>query len=174
MRVTYGRQLSVKAHLDSDKIDNYLPMREEWVLDENGHPQYRVVPAVSNLIFIHSSQHDITQLKMFRSEYTPLRYITNRFSHDFGDRLLTVPDRQMENFIHVASANNEKVKYLEYNPDFFAKPGRRVRITQGPFKGAEGTVRRIKKQQCIVVEIKGFVAVAITFVPSAWLEPIAE
>ena len=52
------------------------------------------------------------------------------------------------------------------------KPGRHVLITDGDFKGAEGVIKRIKKRQCVVVQIEGIAAVAITFVPSAWLTTI--
>ncbi len=37
---------------------------------------------------------------------------------------------------------------------------------------AEGAILRIKKRKCVVVEVKGICAVAITFVPSDWLELI--
>ena len=48
------------------------------------------------------------------------------------------------------------------------------RITDGDFKDAEGVIKRIKNNKRIVVEIKGVAAVAITFVPAIWLEPIEE
>lgn len=168
MRVTYGREEAVKKELDQDGMENFLPMREEWVFDDNRVPHRRLVPAIRNLIFIHSSQDKITQLKMFRREYQSLRYMTNVFSDT--DKILTVPDREMDNFIRVASVQDDRVQFLEYNHEFLTKPGKRVRVTDGDFKGSEGIIRRIKKNQCVVVQVEGVAAVAITFVPSAWLE----
>ena len=107
---------------------------------------------------------------MFRREFQSLRYMTNMFSD--GEKILTVPDRQMDNFIRVASVQDSRVQFLEYNQEFLAKPGKRVRVTDGDFKGCEGVIRRIKKNQCVVVQVEGIAAVAITFVPSAWLEEI--
>ena len=168
MRVTYGREEAVKKELDQDGVENFLPMREDWVFDEKRVPHRRLMPAIRNLIFIHSSQEKITQLKMYRREYQSLRYMTNVFSDT--DKILTVPDREMDNFIRVASVQDDRVQFLEYNHEFLAKPGKRVRVTDGDFKGSEGIIRRIKKNQCVVVQVEGVAAVAITFVPSAWLE----
>jgi hypothetical protein len=170
MRVTYGREETVKKALDHDGVDNFLPMREEWIYDDNHIPHRCLKPAIRNLIFIHSSQEQITQLKMYGREYQSLRYMSNVFSE--SDKILTVPDRQMDNFIRVASVQDDRVRFLEYNHEFLAKPGKRVRVIDGDFKGSEGTIRRIKKNQCVVVQVEGVAAVAITFVPSAWLEEI--
>ena len=45
-----------------------------------------------------------------------------------------------------------------------------MRVTEGPFKGAEGIIRRIKKDRKLLVAINGVVAVAISHVPAAFLE----
>ena len=109
---------------------------------------------------------------MFNKECNSLRYMTNPFSHSDDDYLLTVPDRQMENFIRVAAVQDDSLFYLDPNAEFLRVPGRKVRITDGNFKDAIGTIKRIKNNKRVVVEIQGVVAVAITFVPTVWLEPI--
>ena len=173
MRVSYGREEKIKEALDTLNIRNFLPMQRQrgWV-DDKGEPHQKLVPAVRNLIFIHSSQEHITELKMFNKERDSLRYMTNPFSHSDDDYLLTVPDRQMENFIRVAAVQDDSLFYLDPNAEFLRVPGRKVRITDGDFKDAIGTINRIKNNKRVVVEIQGVVAVAITFVPTVWLEPI--
>ena len=173
MRVSYGREEKIKEALDTLNIRNFLPMQRQrgWV-DDKGEPHQKLVPAVRNLIFIHSSQEHITELKMFNKECNSLRYMTNPFSHSDDDYLLTVPDRQMENFIRVAAVQDDSLFYLDPNAEFLRVPGRKVRITDGDFKDAIGTIKRIKNNKRVVVEIQGVVAVAITFVPTVWLEPI--
>ena len=173
MRVSYGREEKIKEALDTLNIRNFLPMQRQrgWV-DDKGEPHQKLVPAVRNLIFIHSSQEHITELKMFNKECNSLRYMTNPFSHSDDDYLLTVPDRQMENFIRVAAVQDDSLFYLDPNAEFLRVPGRTVRITDGNFKDAIGTIKRIKNNKRVVVEIQGVVAVAITFVPTVWLEPI--
>ncbi len=173
MRVSYGREEKIKEALDTLNIRNFLPMQRQrgWV-DDKGEPHQKLVPAVRNLIFIHSSQEHITELKMFNKECDSLRYMTNPFSHSDDDYLLTVPDRQMENFIRVAAVQDDSLFYLDPNAEFLRVLGRKVRITDGNFKDAIGTIKRIKNNKRVVVEIQGVVAVAITFVPTVWLEPI--
>ena len=67
----------------------------------------------------------------------------------------------------------EKAAVLEYT-DFIAKAGKRVRVTQGDFAGTVGTIKRIKKTQCVVVQLEGFAALALAFVPPSWLEELTE
>ena len=87
--------------------------------------------------------------------------------------ILTVPDREMENFIRVASVTDGRVFYIE-NLDFAGRPGQRVKVVDGDFAGVEGTIKRIKKNKHVVVQIEGLAAVAIAFLPSAFLMPIND
>ena len=45
-------------------------------------------------------------------------------------------------------------------------------VTDGPFKGAEGHIRRIKKDRRLVVTIAGVVAVATTYIHPSMLKKI--
>ena len=53
------------------------------------------------------------------------------------------------------------------------RSGVRVRVTEGPFKGAEGYIKRIKGNRRLIVSIEGVVAVATTYIPGCFLEKIA-
>ena len=176
MRVTYSRELTAKAFLESLGIECFIPMHYEYV--EGKHPRHRkLVPAVKNLIFIHSTRGHITEMKMFKKEMASLRYmlhpILDKESHILRHEILTVPDKQMENFIRVASVGDNRVFYIE-NLDFAGKPGQRVRVTDGDFAGVEGVIKRIKKNKCVVVQIEGVAAVAIAFLPAAFLQPLID
>ena len=173
MRVTYGREEKIKDALDTLNVRNFLPMKRlrGWV-DDEGEPHQNLVPAIRNLIFVNSTQEHITELKMFNKECNSLRYMTNPFSHNDNDYLLTVPDRQMENFMRVATIQDDRLVYLDPSADYLRTPGQRVRIKDGDFKDAEGVIKRIKNNKRVVVEIQGIAAVAITFIPTIWLEPI--
>lgn len=175
MRIAYGRNermFRIKEMLDDIGLENFMPLSIYYERTSQQEHEQKVVPAIHGLIFVRSSQERLTELKMTNTAFSAMRYMTNRFSTASVDPILTVPDRQMENFIHVVSTKNERVRFLEYNTEFMAKPGRRVRITDGDFKGAEGVIKRIKKHRCVVVQIEGVAAVAITFVPTAWIEEI--
>lgn len=176
MRVTYSRELAIKEVLDGLGIESFIPMRYEPV--EGRHPRHQELrPAIRNLIFVHSTRTMITNLKMTRRDLAPLRYMVypvrdslhNVVRHD----ILSVPDRQMEDFIRVASVTDDRVFYME-NVAFAGKPGQRVKVVEGDFAGVEGIIKRVKKNKCVVVQIEHIAAVAIAFLPSAFLLPVEK
>ena len=168
MRVTYHRELKIKEQLDALGIDSFVPMHYD-LADTSDGPRKILVPAIHNLIFVHASQEVLTRLKMHRKEFEPMRYMTST-SADGHKELLHVPDRQMEHFIRVASAQDDSIIFLDVRDS--ANLGRRVRITAGRFKGVEGVTKRIKKNKYFLIQIDGVAAVAITYVPADCLVPL--
>ena len=135
--------------------------------ERNGVMLKRLVPSVHNLIFVYIKPSDMAEYK--KTSDMPIRYIMNRETH----KPITVPTREMENFIKVAGTFEEKLIYL--NPDLgdFAK-GERVRIIGGMFAGAEGVFVRVKGDRRVVVNVEGLVAVATTFVHPSMIEKITD
>lgn len=165
MRVTYRREMKVKECLEDLGIESFVPMR--W---ENEEGVERKEPAIHNLIFVHSTQQVITSLKMERRDLAPLRYMMKR-NEKGENQVMTVPDREMDNFIMAASVKDSSM-FLTDDSDYFSKIGRMVRITEGQFKGVVGVVKRIKKNRCVVVRIQGVAAVVIANVPGRFVEEI--
>ena len=169
IRVTYNRELKVKADLDARGITNFVPMqyrREE----RHGVMVKRLVPSVHNLIFIHLTPSKMKEYKMTTD--LPIRYIMSRKT-DGTSKPITVPTREMENFIKVAGTYEEKLIYLNPEPGDFAK-GERVRIIGGMFAGAEGIFVRVKGDRRVVVNVEGLVAVATTCVHPSMIEKITD
>ena len=166
IRVTYNRELKVKADLDARGITNFVPMqyrREE----RNGQMVKRLMPSVHNLIFINITPEEMAEYK--RTTALPIRYIMSRETH----KPITVPNREMENFIKVAGTHDEELIYLNPNPGDFSQ-GERVRIIGGMFAGAEGVFVRVKGDRRVVVNVPGVVAVATTFVHLSMIEKIND
>ena len=66
MRVTYQREMKVKTELDRLGIENFVPMRYKVVESRNdGDTELRrkLMPAISNLIFVRSTQERVSELK---------------------------------------------------------------------------------------------------------------
>lgn len=164
MRVTYNRELAVKACLDELDIQNFVPMHYE-VIDTPTGRHRKFVPAIHNLIFVRSTQERLTELKMTKAEFEPMRYIMKPREEGEGTEIMRVPDWQMENFMRVASAEDDSVMFLDYS-NFLSKVGKRVKIIDGTFAGVEGLIKRIQKNRYVVVQIEGVAAVAITYVPA--------
>ena len=170
MRVTYSRELKVKAELDRLKIENFIPMTYKLMDADTDHPHRELVPAINNLIFVHSTQERISYLKQKNEVLEPLRYILDQTAEK-AHTIMTVKDRQMENFMRVASMTDNSVMFL--NDDcVLGKEGKHVQIIGGVFEGVEGVIRRVKRCKRVVVELKGIAGVAIAFVPAALLKEI--
>ena len=168
MRVTYGREMKVKAELDRMEIESFLPMKCKLSTSDSGEPCRELVPAISNLIFVRSTQERVTELKRTNEVLEPLRYMLDYTGGD-GPVIMTVGDLEMENFMRVAAMTDDSVMFLDENT-IVGKEGKRVKIMGGAFEGVEGVIRRVKRCKRVVVELEGIASVAIAHVPVGWLK----
>ena len=172
MRVTYSRELKVKAELDRLEIESFIPMTYKVVDADTDQPHRELVPAINNLIFVRSTQERISYLKSSNEALEPLRYMMD-YTAQQPHTIMTVPDRQMENFMRVASKTDDSVMFLD-DDSVVGKEGKRVEIISGAFEGVTGVIRRVKRCKRVVVEIEGVASVAIAFVPAGLLKEIKE
>lgn len=168
LRITYSRELALKQFLDAEQVENFVPMRYEYVTRQERRIR-KLVPAIHNLVFIRGSRQQIDEIKETKAAIFPLRYIMDRESR----QPIVVPDVQMRNFIAVAGTFDQQVIYLPPT-DFSMNGGDRVRITGGIFEGVEGVFVRIKGDRRVVVSIQGVMAVATTFIHPSLIEKIEE
>ena len=188
MRVTYQREMKVKAELDRLGIENFVPMRYRIAESLNdGKTELRrelvpainnlifvrstqLVPAINNLIFVRSTQELVSELKQKNEVLEPLRYLMDHTA-EREHAIMTVADRDMENFMRVASVTDDSVMFLD-EETVVGKEGKRVEIMGGPFVGVAGVIRRVKRCKRVVVEIEGVASVAIAYVPAGVLKEI--
>ena len=172
MRVTYNRQLRVKANLDRLGVENFLPMRDHTER-RNGRIRHCRRPAISNLIFVRSTMERITKLKHTDPVSALMRYMTRRpVDHpDAPAEILTVPEREMDNFIKATAGPESEYTYLRPDELRGHEHGR-VLICSGPFAGVEGTIKRIHGTRHVVIELSNLGGLAINFVPKAYLMEI--
>ena len=173
MRVTYQREMKVKAELDRLGIENFVPMRYKVVeLQNDGDTELQrvLVPAISNLIFVRSTQERMSELKRRNEVLEPLRYMMD-YTASQEHAIMTVADGEMENFMRVASRTDDSVMFLD-DETIIGKEGRRVEIMGGAFEGVKGVIRRVKRCKRVVVEIEGVASVAIAWVPAGMLKEI--
>ena len=166
VRVSYSRELALKAILDEENIESFIPMRYGIVM-KGGKRVRKLVPAIHNLVFIHSTRKRIDALKDELEGKMPIRFIMNR---EYC-RPVVIPDAQMRSFILVAGSYDEAVLYIESTELNLVK-GQKVRITDGVFKGVIGEFVRIRHDRRVVVNIEGVMAIATTFIPPSLVEPV--
>ena len=175
MRVTYQREMKVKAELDRLGIENFVPLRYKVVESQNdGDTELRrvLVPAISNLIFVRSTQERVRELKRRNEVLEPLRYMMDHTA-TCEHTIMTVADREMENFMRVASRTDDSVMFLD-NETIVGKEGKRVEIMGGAFEGVTGVIRRVKRCKRVVVAIEGVASVAVAWVPVTLLKECGD
>ncbi len=154
-RTRFGQELVVKRRLTSSGIDHFIPVTKGR--DYRGKLKDR--PLISCLVFIHASKEDACALKTEGS--LPVNYLFDYARHT----MLSVPDKQMDDFIKVLEAGLEEGGLV----DRPLQVGERVRVTYGPLKGVEGNVLEIQGRLYVVVGLISCLF-ARARVPRAWLE----
>lgn len=168
LRVPYGREMFLKRYLDELLIENFIPMKYVNVV-EGTHLRRKLVPAIHNLIFVHSNKKTLDRLKKEYAAGIPFYYIIDR--SNLNGTPIIIADKQMKNFIAVAGTYDEQILYLDPIKTMLKK-GDPVRITGGLFSGAEGKLMRIKGHHRLVVAITGLLVVATAYVHPSLVEKL--
>lgn len=185
LRATYSRELKVQALLNERGLRTFVPMvwrrcpvKPGMTVKPvkpgmTGTPSSptrsgisrKLVPAVSNLCFVRWTKTALDSFIRSFGDASPVTYYWDRTAN----RPLTIPDKAMEDFIAVASTMDEDLIYIT---EISAKlrEGQTVKVKEGPFKGVEGKIVRIRKSRRILVELPGMMAVASTYIPLEQLE----
>ena len=156
MRALFNHEMKIKAILDAEGVENFLPTRT--VVKTVAGKKARVdVPAVSNLIFVRSTEIELKHLvESYR--YFQFTYLRGCVSN----QPLVVPDKQMYDFIAVANtASTNRVIYFTVDELAISK-GTRIRIHGGALDGVEAVFMKVKgvRSKCIVVNLNGIATIA--------------
>lgn len=157
MRVTYGRELKVQAALDN-KFKTYVPKCYKTV-NRFGHRRYEIATQISNLIFVYASFNSLQEEKNTDTAAQYLRYIKKR-----NDEYLTIPNKQMEDFMRVSELPDEKLIPIDITEGTKLN-GQKVRIIKGELAGVEGRIMRLQGNKKVMVNVSNLIAYAISFVP---------
>lgn len=147
IKVFYNRVAALTEYLKGRDVEIYTQ---------------KIVPS---LVFVKAEEQLILDLRFER--YQDLFVYSDRQTR----KPCVIPEDQMRVFRLVTSSGDEGLEYLgEDEPKYHE--GDLVRVLAGPLKGAEGHIKRIKKDRRLVVSIAGVCAVATSYIPPALLEKI--
>ncbi len=168
MSAPYRRELKAKAFLESKGIECFVPMKNAIVDKRNGIKSRQLVPAIHNLIFVHTSKSTIQELKRGRDF---LQYMTR--PQDGKNTPITIPDKQMSQFIAATNTTNEELIYLRPE-EIDLKKGAKVRVHGGAFDGMEGTFMKVqgKRNRRVVILVESVAAVALAEISPDLIEII--
>jgi transcription antitermination factor NusG len=166
IRVTYSRELKFCKALNEAGFETFVPMKRKKV-EKNGVTSHVMVPAVSNLCFVNTEKPLLDEYMSLLGEANPAHYIWNKATKN----PIIVPDKAMADFIQISKVMADEVLYLQ---DVTSKlqAGQKVRVKEGPFKGIEGVVIRVKRSRRVVVDFPGLLAVATSYIDPRELELI--
>ena len=134
---------------------------------EAGTEFFAPTGVIGSLLFVRCDQATLAHLAV---KYHGRAWL---YRNAEGTRAAAIPDHEMEVFRFVVTAGHEGLQLLgDDRPEYHE--GDRVVVTDGPFKGAEGHVRRIKRDRRLVVAIRGVVAVATTYIHPSLLKKVDE
>ena len=136
---------------------------------------YRLRPMVSSLLFVCADPAGILWLEALLKEAAESGRAIG-FLYKTADRkeLAVIPAKQMEIFRLVTSAGTGGLDFFADDDITRFKQGSRVRVKEGPLKGAEGYIKRIRRDRRLLVSIEGVIAVATSYIPPEQLEIIPE
>lgn len=146
----------------------YYAMRTVDYL-ENDQLKYRDEPLISSLFFIKCP---LNWLQEFRYRHYGDVMV---YADVPGGKPAPIRDGEMDMFILVTSSQKEggRVEYLgEPKPQYLK--GDLVRVTEGIYKGAEGVVKRIRKDRKLIIAITGVAMVAISHIPMCYIEKVEK
>lgn len=165
-------RLKGSAHLAARKI---LAEKPDSRFVEEGPVIYERKPLVSSLLFVKAREEDLLLVRSLLDE----RDVAGRvrgFIYRNAEKKSFAPisDKEMESFRLVVEAGAGGLEFFGDEAFTRFEKGNKVRVKEGPLKGAEGYVRRIRKDRRLLVSVQGVVAVATSFIPFENLEIITE
>ncbi|MCR5821891.1 MAG: KOW motif-containing protein [Bacteroidales bacterium] len=134
-------------------------------LNEAGVQYYCPEKVIPSLIFVKTDESTVLKIQQ--------KFFGRLWFYRQMDRLkpAKISEKEMELFIFVTSSGEQGLIYLgDDRPEYHV--GDHVRVIDGPFKGAEGHIKRIKKDRRLVVTVAGVVAVATSYIHPDFLEVI--
>lgn len=165
LKVFYNRVVHVKALFEHEGVQTYVPVHTVEQLD-TGRLVYVEKQLIPSLMFVRCEQKWLVDFKHSHNE--DFMYYAEPEKKVPGP----IRDEEMRSFILVTSADaGRNVKYFGADaPEYHT--GDRVRVTDGIYKGAEGYIKRIKKDRKLIVAVTGVAVVAVSYIHPDFLEKI--
>ena len=191
LKVFYNKVFDIEDLLAGMGVESYIPVQRIQLRGEEhmrvarrlatpdetrsdskyiriGPVIYRRQPVVASLLFARTTQEGIRAVQK-AVEGKGFVYMSTDWK-----RPSIIPDKQMAIFRMVTSSGVDGLEFFSDDDMTRYKQGDKVRVLEGPLKGAEGYIRRIRRDRRLLVAIEGFIAVATSFIPPQFLEKVTD
>ncbi len=167
LKVFYNKTEALKKKIGVEDVETYIPMQTVEKYDSKGL-HYEEKPLISSLMFIRCPESWLMEFK--RANFSDFMFYKSSDSWRPGP----IDDEEMRMFMFVTSADHGKnLHYFGEDSSAF-KMGQKVRVIDGIYKGAEGYIKRIKKDRKLIVAVSGVAVVAVSYIPPEFLEKIED
>lgn len=168
LKVFYNKVFDIADMLKENGIESYIPLTSV-VVERNGVKKTVTRPLISSLMFMHATPENAIAIQDKIEGKAMIYSRRNATSYE----PVAIPDKEMNIFMLVTSSGESGVEYIgEDNPKYHK--GDLVRVIDGPFKGSEGHVVRIKNDHRLVVTVQGLCAVATSYIPRCFLQKVDD
>lgn len=167
LKVFYNKVFDLRDALATLVDETYIPLSS--IIVERGGVRKKIErPLISSLLFVRTTPDTASSLLPV-IEGRAMMYTRTDAN---GRRVpVVIPEREMNIFMLVTSRGEWGVEYIgDDMPRYHS--GDRVRVIDGPFKGSEGHIVRIKDDHRLVVTVNGLCAVATGYIPRAFLQKV--
>lgn len=138
MRVTYGRELKIQAAMNG-KFETFIPKCYKTV-ERFGKRHYELTSCISNLLFVYGTKNQIEEERQKQAEIkNDKKWHLLNFIMNHENKMITVPNKQMEDFIRVSNLPAEELIPLDIR-EGESLTGQRVKVIDGPLVGIEGFI----------------------------------
>ena len=136
----YKLELKTETSLLDAGLEVFLPKQTVYVKQPHRRPKPVERPAIPSLIFVNATRQQLLDFKRRNDDRIKFQMTPVGGALDY----LTVPDRQMSDFIHLWTTRDTCNATLSTDP---IPPGTPVRIISGPMAGLTGTfIRHLKRR----------------------------
>ena len=165
LKVFYNRTAALEKKINIYDVETYIPMQTLEKLDADGL-HYEEKPLINSLLFVRCKESWLLSFK--RDNPGDFMFYTSMDSKRPGP----IDDEEMRMFMFVTSADRGRNLHYFGESDSTFKMGQKVRVIDGIYKGAEGYIKRVKKDRKLIVSVSGVAVVAVSHIPQEYLEKI--
>ena len=155
------QEIKAKEKLQRFNVEHFVPTAVTLV-ERRGRKVRVEKSLIGNLVFIRATKEEACALVNYRG--LPLHFIPDRCG---GGSMLTVPDKQMEDFKRVFDRSVSEGS----DPTLFFSAGDRIRVMKGELKGVEGQVIETEEGLYVAVSLPGLLQ-ARARIPASFLQKI--
>ena len=191
LKVFYNKVFEIEDELIRAGLETYIPVRKDELKGDEFHrirkrlatpdesrndrryeqagPKiYKRVTIVASLLFVRCPDESLPWIESILYD--------RGFIYKTADRKKpsVIPDRQMDMFRLVTASGDENLEFFSDESITRYAQGDKVRVKAGPLKGAEGYIKRIRRDRRLLVAIEGLMAGATSFIPPQLLEKVSD